>query len=97
MAGPCPPSNRVAAGRLITRRIDATICSGSESGQIGSANRAANNQVASDQRSLLGQIIGHMPRRVTRGMHHDDLQRPDLQLLVVGYVRVRFERWNDKR
>ena len=33
VACPCPPSNRVAAGRRITRRIDATICSGSESGR----------------------------------------------------------------
>ena len=32
VASPCPPSNRVAAGRPITRRIDATICPGPSPG-----------------------------------------------------------------
>jgi hypothetical protein len=65
--------------------------------EISPANRAANDQIASDQHLLLGKIISHMPGRVTRRVQGRDLQRPDLQLLVVGDMHVRLERRYDQR
>ena len=60
--------------------------------QIGSTHGAADDQITPHQHLLAGEVIGHMPGGVPRGVDNCDLDRSDVELLIVCYMSVRTDR-----
>jgi len=58
-------------------------------GQIGPAHRAHDDQIATHQHVLLGQVEHHMPGCMTRCVNDPHAEAADLQFLAIGQEAIR--------
>src|SRR3954466_8924010 len=65
--------------------------------KISPANRAADNQITTDQQVFAREIIGDMAGRMAGGVDHAYLHRAELDCLVVRDISISAERRNHKR
>ncbi len=66
-------------------------------GQIGAPNRAADNKVAANDHLLIGQVINHVPRRVTGRVEHSHFDVADGELLIVCKETIRLKWFDPER